>query len=75
MNAFYLIVVDRDQRLFNVVGPMNDDTDHINAVVAAQKKGRDVRCFTPLAGKPREAIVSDFANQTGFAYSDEPVLD
>lgn len=74
MTVFYLIVTDRDKRLFNVLGPMTDDTEHINAVVAAQKEGRAVNCHTPPTGKSREEIISDFSKQQGLTYSSAPIL-
>lgn len=46
MKPFYLFVVDDDKHEFCVEGPMQDDTQWINGVVDAQKRGRQVRCST-----------------------------
>jgi hypothetical protein len=46
-DPFLLVVIDDEKREFVVEGPMMDDTPWINAIVAAQDKGRKVRCFNP----------------------------
>jgi hypothetical protein len=42
---FVLIVVDRDAGEFAVEGPITDDRAWNNAVVNAQRFGRNIRCF------------------------------
>ena len=43
---FVLIVVDRDTGEFTIEGPMVDDRPWNNAVVDAQRGGRNLRCFS-----------------------------
>ncbi len=40
---FLLIIVDQDMKVFNLVGPMSDDTDWNHLVSEARRKGRDIR--------------------------------
>lgn len=56
---FILIVTDRDERTFSVEGPMADDNPWSDAVVAAQKSGRQVNCHVP--GGPARYSVSEAA--------------
>lgn len=44
--TFVLIVVDRDSGDFTVEGPMTDDRPWNRAVVEAQRRGRNLRCFS-----------------------------
>ena len=41
---FFLIVADRDKRVFTVEGPMVDDTEWNEVVGRAQREGRNVMC-------------------------------
>lgn len=43
-DAFFLVVVDLDNRVFTVEGPMIDDTRWNKAVVRAQDAGRRLKC-------------------------------
>ena len=43
---FVLVVVDRDVGEFTIEGPMIDDRPWNNAVVDAQRVGRNLRCFS-----------------------------
>jgi hypothetical protein len=42
---FVLVVVDRDTGEFTVEGPMSDDRPWNEAVVDAERGGRNIRCF------------------------------
>ena len=45
LRQFVLIVADRDTNEFTVEGPITDDRPWNRAVVAAQRVGRNIRCF------------------------------
>jgi hypothetical protein len=47
---------------------MSDDTPWINAVVAAQKSGREINCHTPGPGTVAELSAS-YAKQTGLTHA------
>ena len=53
--SFYLIVRDRDNETFSVEGPMADDRPWNRAVVAAQKSGRRIVCFTANGASAKSA--------------------
>jgi len=61
---FFLIVADRDKRVFTVEGPMLDDTAWSEAVGRAQKEGRRVSCCG--AGSDRSRAEKDYAASSRF---------
>ena len=61
---FFLIVADRDKRVFTVEGPMVDDTEWNEAVGRAQKEGRRVTCCG--AGSDRSRAEKDYAAASRF---------
>jgi hypothetical protein len=46
IRPFLIVVIDEDQRLFSIEGPMTDDTSLNAAICRARDEGRAVRCFT-----------------------------
>lgn len=62
IDPFLLVVVDHDQKIFSVEGPMTDDTRWNSAVVSAQQSGRQVNCHTP-GTKNREQAAAKYAAQ------------
>ena len=71
---FFLILVDEEKKVFNVVGPMMDDAEWNRRIVALQDAGRRVRCCTAEAGRSREEVVELYARQTGYKYSGIPIV-
>jgi hypothetical protein len=61
---FFLIVANRDKRVFAVEGPMVDDTEWNEAVDRAQKEGRRVTCCG--AGSDRARAEKDYAAASRF---------
>ncbi len=61
---FFLIVADRDRRVFTVEGPMVDDTAWNEAVGRAQKEGRRVTFCG--AGCDRFCAEKDYAAASRF---------
>ena len=61
---FFLIVADRDKRVFTVEGPMVDDAQWNEAVGRAQKEGRPVTCCG--AGSDRSRAEKDYAAASRF---------
>ena len=44
--SFVLVVLDRDTGEFTIAGPVGDDRAWNNAVVDAQRRDRNFRCFS-----------------------------
>ena len=61
---FFLIIADRDKRVFTIEGPMVDDTEWNEAVGRAQKEGRRVTCCG--AGSDRSRAEKDYAAASRF---------
>jgi hypothetical protein len=60
----FLIVADRDKRVFTVEGPMVDDAEWNEVVGRAQKEGRRVSCCG--AGSDRSRAERDYAAASRF---------
>lgn len=61
---FFLIVADRDKRVFTVEGPMVDDAEWNEAVGRAQREGRNVMCCG--VGSDRCRAEKDYAAASRF---------
>jgi hypothetical protein len=62
---FVLVVADRDTGDFTIEGPMVDDRPWNNAVVDAQRTGRNLRCFSMGDVKPAAAAAEWQARHGG----------
>lgn len=71
---FYMVVTDSQAKLFNVVGPITDDTEVVEKVLKAQKLGRVVNCHNPGAvERSRDELIKSVAESTGHTYSDRSI--
>ena len=75
--SFYLIIVDHDRRVFNIVGPISSDRDWNTRVLEAQEAGRDVRCFSIEAADESELRLKaeQYRAQMGYAQTESSVVD
>ncbi len=71
---FFLVVTDRDKGLFNVIGPMSDDTSWNRRVCLAQDQGRAINCHTPGKGRTKEEIIAAASSSLGLRFTEEPLL-
>ena len=69
-----LYIVDYDKQIFNIIGPLKDDTLWNKKVIEAQKAGRDVRCFSGPDNEDREYGAREYSKQMGFTFTEESVL-
>jgi hypothetical protein len=72
IKPFHLVVVDDARKLFNVEGPMVDDTPWIDRVIQAQQAGLEIRCMT--GGPTRQEAVAAAANSLQYTWTDEDLL-
>ena len=70
---FFLVVADRDNSLFNVVGPVEDDSPYVRIVSRLQDDGRKVQVFNPGEFETREDVISSIAAELGFRHTDDPI--
>ena len=73
IEPFYLVITDRDKRIFNVVGPMTDDTSWNDRVCAAQDSGRQVNCHNPNLYS-KESIITSVENHLGLKYTETLIV-
>lgn len=71
-DQFYLVIVDGDENVFNIEGPMTDDESWISQVTQLQEKGRKVRCFSHRGEKDR--IANDYSRSSGKKYVLQSIL-
>ena len=70
-DQFLLVIVDQELRVFNLVGPMSDDTDLNQRVVEAQKKGREIRIEgSPQMTSTREEIIAETRKRLNCEFSE-----
>ncbi len=48
MKSFYCILYDEDNKLYDVFGPVLDDTNFVKSVVDGQKRGLHIHCGTVM---------------------------
>lgn len=46
MRRFYCVLYEDDKKIFDVIGPISDDTLFTESVCKAQKRGLNVSCST-----------------------------
>lgn len=68
-----MVVVDEDRKVFNILGPMTDDTDLNHKVCICQESGRSVRCFSEDAQQSREKIIESIKAQFRYKYTNETI--
>jgi len=74
-SPFLIGICDEEKRVFNVVGPMTDDTQWIDRVSVAQSQGRRVSIQgTPSVPMTREEYIAEIARFTRYAYTNEPII-
>jgi hypothetical protein len=73
--GFFLILADEDRKIFNIAGPITDDTAWNHKIVELQNSGRKVRCFSTSIDPSVEQIAAQYSNQTGFAFSKNLITD
>jgi|WetSurMetagenome_2_1015567.scaffolds.fasta_scaffold1886663_2 hypothetical protein len=71
---FWIIIVDHDNKTFNVRGPSYDDTYETNRTVDLQNDGRHINCISCPDNQTKEAVISKYRQQIGYAYSEESIL-
>lgn len=71
---FYLVVLDRDNQVFNVIGPIEDDTPYVRAANKMQDEGRNVQAHNPGEYDSRQAVIDAVTKEIGFIYSTDPIF-
>jgi hypothetical protein len=69
IQPFFLFLVDDENRIFNIIGPITNDTDWINKIFELQETGRKVRCFSAGIDKSIDMLSKSYSEQTGYTFS------
>jgi hypothetical protein len=67
----YFLIRDKDDKLFNIIGPIDEDDSWYKKIEQAQKMGRNVRCEYPNPGHTRDQIKSNVEIELGLIYTDK----
>ena len=71
IDPFFIIVTDRALGVFNVLGPMEDDTQITHQVSELQNKGRRVNCYTAASGQSRQQVIDSYVSNYDLKYTDD----
>jgi len=71
---FYLVIVDRSKKQFNIEGPMTDDTAWNGLVINEKNKGREINCFSVGVEGGKERVANSYASQYGYVYISERLI-
>ena len=72
---FFLVLIDRDHNVFNVLGPVSDDAPYVREVNRVQRKGRNVDLHNPGEFDERDEVIRSVTRRLGFTYTDEPIVE
>jgi len=75
IKTFFLILVNHDIRIFNVVGPISDDADWTNKIREIQRAGKNINSFTCSSTKSFDGIVNSYSKQTNYTFSRFLIID
>ena len=72
---FYLVALDHDRNLFNVIGPMTDDCDWQAGIAKSQEAGRNIQYVSiPVDDGNRLTIRRNVENSAELKYVEQSVL-
>ena len=74
MQSCYIVVLDHDKKVFNVLGPMTDDSDITHRVYNCQQSGREVTCFTENGRYTMEQVIDSIKMQFRYEFSKELIV-
>lgn len=75
VKPFYLIIIDEDSHVFNVVGPLPNDEEWNKKIVEMQKRGRNVRCFSHPGIYSRHSIITEVSQSRGYQFSERLIIE
>jgi hypothetical protein len=77
IEPFYMVVLDHEEKLYNIIGPITDDTDITNSTAEAIHAVRQVNCYTLSRDRERaipELMADIERSHAGYTYSSEPII-
>lgn len=74
VEPFYLVIIDEDSRVFNVVGPLQNDKEWNKKIAEMQKRGRKIKCFSHPGTYSRHSIIKEISESRGYTFSDRLII-
>jgi len=71
---YWMLVIDHDEKVFNLVGPVVDDTEITNEVIREQSNGRAIGCQGIPTDRSQADIAQSYSKQSGYALSSSRIL-
>ena len=71
---YYFIITDKQSGLFNIKGPMDQDSDLIDAVCDLQREGRDIECIIVHTDQEIKVLRNEYAQNSGYQFTADSIL-
>jgi len=75
IEPFYLVIIDEDNHIFNVVGPLTSDRDWNREIIELKDTGRNVRCYSSPASQSRESLISRISSGGKHRFSEKLIVE
>ena len=73
---FYLVIIDHDNNIFNVVGPLSNINDWDRKIIDLRNTGRNVRRFTrSAASHSRDSLIRMISSDGKFRFSEQLIVE
>lgn len=69
-----MLIIDHDEEVFSIDGPVVDDTQTTYEVIRRQKSGRSISCQAISTEQSLADIARSYSNQSGYAYNSLTIL-
>ena len=75
IEPFYLVIIDDDYNIFNVVDRLTSDRDWNRQIVDLRDIGRNVRCFSHPGTYSTESIINMISNGGRYRFSKQLIVE
>lgn len=73
-NEFYFVIADDKDKVFNIMGPMPQNSDLIDTICELQKGGQKINCALESAGQDRKELIQRYSDKLAYNYVDRSLL-
>lgn len=75
IKSFYLAIVDEDNKIFNIVGPIESDAVWNEKICALQDEGKRIRCFSFPITESLKSVIDSYSKQSGYSFSEKLICE
>jgi hypothetical protein len=73
IDPFYLVIYDKDRKLFNVVGPIQNDIPWTEKIESLKNKGKMVTCQT-IRDWSKKEIIENCQKDGEYTFTEENLV-